>query len=103
MGMKGAFLSWGKGGADFRFRSPQPEWSLMNKTYQFRLYPTKKQQAMLSEWLGLCCEVYNAALQQRRDAYRLAGVSLGFAHQWARLPSRKAMLSDIAQMNSGVS
>jgi len=52
----------------------------MNKTYQFRLYPTKKQQATLNKWLALCCDVYNAALQERRDAYRMAGVSLGFAH-----------------------
>ncbi len=100
--MKGAFLSWGKGGADFRFRSPQPEWSLMNKTYQFRLYPTKKQQAMLSEWLGLCCEVYNAALQERRDAYRMAGVSLGFAHQCAELPACKQVRPELAEINSQV-
>jgi hypothetical protein len=89
MGMKGAFLFGGKGGANFRFRSPPLEWIPMNKTYQFRLYPTKKQQVALGDWLVLCCEVYNAALEERRDAYRLAGASLGFAHQCAELPACK--------------
>jgi transposase len=28
----------------------------MNKTFQYRLYPTKKQQTTLNEWLALCCE-----------------------------------------------
>ena len=74
----------------------------MNKTYQFRLYPTKKQQATLGEWLALCCEVYNAALQERRDAYRMGGVSLGFAHQCAELPACKQVRPELAQVNSQV-
>ncbi len=36
---------------------------------------------MLNEWLALCCETYNAALQERRDAYRLAGISIGYSQQ----------------------
>jgi putative transposase len=74
----------------------------MNKAFQFRLYPTRKQQAILSEWLALCCEVYNAALQERRDAYRLVGVSLGFAQQCAELPACKQVRPELAQMNSQV-
>ncbi len=97
-----AFPFWGKRGANFRFRSPQPEWFTMNKTYQFRLYPTKKQQAALCEWLALCCEVYNAALQERRDAYRVAGVSLGFAHQCGELPACKQVRPELAEINSQV-
>jgi putative transposase len=74
----------------------------MNKTYQFRLYPTKKQQATLNKWLALCCEVYNAALQERRDAYRMAGVSLGFAQQCAELPGCKEVRPELAEVNSQV-
>jgi putative transposase len=74
----------------------------MNKTYQFRLYPTKKQQAALGEWLALCCEVYNAALQERRDAYRMAGVSLGFAQQCAELPACKQVRPELTEINSQV-
>jgi putative transposase len=36
------------------------------KTYQFRLYPTQKQERTLEHWLVLCCEVYNAALDERK-------------------------------------
>jgi putative transposase len=74
----------------------------MNKTYQFRLYPTKKQQTTLNQWLALCCEVYNAALQERRDAYRMAGVSLGYSHQCAELPGCKQVRPELAQINSQV-
>jgi putative transposase len=74
----------------------------MNKTFQYRLYPTKKQQTMLNEWLALCCETYNAALQERRDAYRLAGTSIGYAHQCAELPACKEVRPELAEVNSQV-
>jgi putative transposase len=75
---------------------------VMNKTYQFRMYPTKKQETTLNEWLALCCQVYNAALQERRDAYRMAGISLGFAHQCAELPACKDVCPELAQVNAQV-
>ena len=64
--------------------------------------PTKKQQAVLGGWLALCCEVYNAALQERRDAYRMAGLSIGFAQQCAELPACKEVRPDLAEVNSQV-
>jgi putative transposase len=74
----------------------------MNKTFQYRLYPTKKQQTTLNAWLTLCCETYNAALQERRDAYRLAGISLGYAQQCAELPDCKEVRPELAEVNSQV-
>jgi putative transposase len=76
--------------------------SEMNRTYEYRLYPTKKQQTMLNHWLALCCETYNAALQERRDAYRLAGTSLGYAQQCAELPTGKEVRPELAQVHSQV-
>lgn len=38
-------------------------------TYKFRLYPTRKQEALLTWTLDRCRELYNASLQERRDAY----------------------------------
>jgi putative transposase len=38
------------------------------KAYKYRLYPTKEQVNALQETLNLCRELYNAALQERRDA-----------------------------------
>jgi putative transposase len=101
MGKKGAFQI-GQGRSRFRFRSPHQECYHMNKTYQFRLYPTKKQRVTFNKWLALCCEVYNAALQERRDAYRMAGASLGFAHQCAELPGCKEVRPELAQVNAQV-
>jgi len=51
------------------------------KTYQFRIYPTHKQVNKLEGWLGLCCEIYNAALDERKGAYRMAGVVLSYEAQ----------------------
>jgi putative transposase len=74
----------------------------MNKTFQYRLYPTKKQRTMLNKWLALCCETYNAALQERRDAYRMEGISLGYSHQCAELPACKEVRPELAEVNSQV-
>ncbi|HXZ05175.1 MAG TPA: helix-turn-helix domain-containing protein, partial [Ktedonobacteraceae bacterium] len=57
----------------------------MRKTYKYRLYPTKKQACMLNEQLALCAELYNAALQERKEAYRLCGKSITFTQQCAQL------------------
>ena len=74
----------------------------MNKTFRYRLYPTNKQHTMLNEWLALCCETYNAALQERRDAYRIAGISIGYAHQCAELPACKEVRPELALVHSQV-
>src|SRR5215469_13799439 len=41
----------------------------MRRAYKYRLYPTKEQAKKLEWTLIRCCELYNAALQERRDAY----------------------------------
>lgn len=41
------------------------------RAYTFRLYPTKKQVEKLQETLNLLRELYNAALQERCNAYTL--------------------------------
>lgn len=40
------------------------------RVFRFRLYPTKPQEAALFETLRLTRALYNAALEQRREAYR---------------------------------
>jgi IS605 OrfB family transposase len=39
------------------------------KSYKYRLYPNKQQIRKLTETLNECRELYNASLQERRDAY----------------------------------
>ena len=43
----------------------------MMRTYKFRLSPTRKQTELLESTLRLCCELYNATLQERRDAWNV--------------------------------
>ena len=42
----------------------------MRRTYKFRLRPTAKQHVALGQCLDAHRELYNAALQERRDAYK---------------------------------
>jgi putative transposase len=72
------------------------------KTYQFRIYPTRKQINVLQTWLGLCCETYNAALDERRSAYRMAGVSLSYTHQCTELPECKEVRPELGAVPSQV-
>lgn len=36
---------------------------------------------MFTAWLGVCCDLYNAALQERREAWRVARKRIGFFDQ----------------------
>jgi transposase len=52
---------------------------MSKKTFRYRLYPTGAQRDVLDGQLRLCCELYNAAFRERRDAWCMARVSIGFA------------------------
>lgn len=45
------------------------------KAFRYRLYPTRAQEATLRETFERLRELYNAALQERRSAYRTTGKS----------------------------
>jgi putative transposase len=53
----------------------------MRKGYKYRLFPTDAQHQALDAQLGEACRLYNAALQERRDAYQKSGVSLNYYDQ----------------------
>jgi putative transposase len=55
---------------------------LVRKCYRYRLYPTKGQVEQLQWVLDRCRELYNAALQERREAYDMAGAKVSYyAHR----------------------
>src|SRR6516165_12763839 len=83
-------------------RAKPPTEKQPTKTYQFRLYPTHTQERTLARWLVLCCEVYNAALDERKSASRVAGVSLSYEDQCAELPGCKEVRPDLAEVPSQV-
>ncbi len=74
----------------------------MLKAYKYRLYPTKKQNEKVQWVLDRNRELYNAALQERRDAYRMAQVSIGYNQQAAQLPEIKESRPEYADIHSQV-
>src|ERR1035438_174414 len=53
----------------------------MLRTFQFRLMPNATQAAALTRILEDNCETYNAALQERRDAWKIARKSITYRDQ----------------------
>jgi putative transposase len=66
----------------------------MKQAYKFRLYPTKKQEQKLFWTLTRCRELYNAALAERKEAYRMAGKSISYYEQKRDLPEIKAEIRE---------
>jgi putative transposase len=72
------------------------------KAYKFRLYPTMKQVDTLEWTLRRCKELYNAALQERREAYRMSGVSVTYRMQADQLPAIKQLREEYQDIHSQV-
>ncbi|WP_089940224.1 RNA-guided endonuclease InsQ/TnpB family protein [Candidatus Entotheonella palauensis] len=64
---------------------------MQKKTLRYRLYPTGNQTQALDHQLGEACRLYNAALQERRDAYQYAGISLSYYDQANQLKEIRAL------------
>jgi putative transposase len=75
---------------------------MSRKAFKYRLYPTRQQEQALFWTLTRCRELYNAALQERRDAYRMAGVSIGCYDQVNQLPEIKQERPEYADIHSQV-
>src|ERR671928_1993008 len=63
----------------------------MRFSYKYRLYPNQRQIAALEAMLGAFCELYNAGLQQRIEAYRRQGKTLRYADQANELKAVRAV------------
>src|SRR6516164_5211912 len=74
----------------------------VRKTYKYRLKPTSEQERALAFVLRRCCELYNAALQERRDAWQKCGVSVTVAGQSAQLPEIKEGRPEYRDIHSQV-
>ena len=60
--------------------------------YKYRLFPNRTQAAGLTDMLGSFCNLYNACLQQRIEAYRRRGRTLSYSDQASEL--KAVRLSD---------
>jgi putative transposase len=86
---------------DAKAREPKDP-NLRCKAYKFRLYPTKKQVGKLEWMLRRCKELYNAALQERRDGYQMCGVSVSYRMQADQLPAIKKLREEYRDIHSQV-
>ena len=57
----------------------------MRRSFRFVLRPTSRQACLLTEMLADHCSLYNAALEERRTAYRQCCVSVTYRMQSAQL------------------
>jgi len=94
----------------------------MMKAFKYRLYPTRKQTEKLQTTLDLCRELYNAALLERREAWRMTakvpvemvgnvavinyakptGTSISYEDQSAQLPEIKESRPEYREVYSQV-
>jgi putative transposase len=64
---------------------------LVRKAFKYRLYPTKKQAALLDEQLAEACRLYNAAVQERRDAWKMRKTRITYYQQSKQLKDIRAV------------
>src|SRR5579885_1194500 len=72
------------------------------KTFKYKLQPTPAQAVQLGATLRVCRELYNAALQERREAWRMQQVSVTYYQQKAELPEIRQIREDCAAIHSQV-
>lgn len=73
------------------------------KSYKFKISPSKAVQTRFEQTLDLCCELYNGALQERRDAWKLNRISINYHIQRAQLPDIKLIRPEYDDVYSQVS
>jgi putative transposase len=72
----------------------------MHRTWKYRLYPTTSQVRELERQLGIACDLYNAALEQRIWAWNEHGVSISFREQSKQLTQARHQLTWLIGMSA---
>jgi len=74
----------------------------MIKAFKYRIKTSRAVEPRLEATLDICRELYNAALEERRDAYKRCGVSVNYYAQAVQLPDIKTVRPDVAVVHSQV-
>jgi putative transposase len=69
----------------------------MRRSFKFRLEPTKKQKTLLFVCLRLCQDLYNAAIEERRNAYD-KWITLEKPKKWKGWPTKNSQQSQLPQI-----
>jgi putative transposase len=72
------------------------------KAYTYKLAPTPAQQEKLDWTLWRCRELYNAALAERKEAWRMRQVSIGYYEQKRDLPAIKELRPEYKDIHAHV-
>jgi putative transposase len=72
------------------------------KAFKYHLYPTRQQREALQFTLDRNRELYNAALEERREAWRMSRVSVTYEMQSAQLPELKEIRPEYNEIYSQV-
>src|SRR5690242_4345598 len=72
------------------------------RTYKYRLYPTKQQEEKLAWTLDRTRELYNAALQERREIYKYTKTGTTYNAQANQLPEIKEIREEYKEIHSQV-
>jgi putative transposase len=75
---------------------------MLRRTFKYRLYANRQQREKLQATLDGCRELYNAALEERRDAWTSARINVGYAAQASQLPAIKEVREDLRAIHSQV-
>jgi putative transposase len=75
---------------------------IARRMYKFRIFPTKAQETKLVRRLDLCRELYNSALLERKEAYRMVGKSINYFDQSEQLPTIKEYRPEFNEVNGQI-
>ena len=76
--------------------------AMLRRTLKYRLCPNRRQREELQATLDVCRELYNAALQERREAWSSYRTSIHYVEQANQLPDIKAVREDVRAVHSQV-
>lgn len=72
------------------------------KTFKYKAVVSKTTATYAEHWLWKCRQLYNLALEQRKEAYKRCGISLSAFDQNNELPSLKKAFPEFAVVGSQV-
>lgn len=70
---------------------------VVHRKAAFAFFPKPAQEAALLRLLARMCEVHNAGLQERRDAYRMAGKTVTMFEQYHQIKDLKYVRQDVLE------
>jgi len=74
----------------------------MRKTYLYKAKINKQTEANCNQWLGLCHNLYNQALEQRINAYKEKKESISAFKQMSQLPELRKSSTELKAVGSQV-